>query len=116
MIHYETGDYYKGGLKKGKRHSNGFYFERATKMTYNGEFYDDVRHGQGTLCSERAGYSYIYDGFWHMGMRQGVGQEVTAKGKYNGEWQDDQRHGLGLSVDADNNMYEGQFRFGKKCG
>ena len=69
MIHYETGDYYKGGLKKGKRHSSGFYYERATQMTYNGEFLDDMRHGQGTLCSERPGYSYIYDGFWHMGMR-----------------------------------------------
>ena len=74
---------------KGKRNASGFYYEQASQMTYNGEFLDDMRHGQGTLCSDRKGYHYIYDGFWYEGKRQGVGQEVTAKGKYNGDWMDD---------------------------
>ena len=101
---------------KGKRNASGFYYEQASQMTYNGEFLDDMRHGQGTLCSDRKGYHYIYDGFWFEGKRQGVGQEVTAKGKYNGDWMDDKKHGDGVSVDDQNNMFEGQFRFGKKHG
>ena len=28
----------------------------------------------------------------------------------------DQRHGEGVSVDVENNMYEGRFRFGKRDG
>lgn len=115
-IYYETGDIYRGGLKKGKRNSSGFYYEQASQMTYNGEFMDDMRHGQGTLCSDRKGYHYIYDGFWFKGKREGVGQEVTANGKYNGDWVDDKKHGDGVSVDAQNNMFEGKFRNGKKHG
>ena len=41
---------------------------------------------------------------------------MTSKGKYNGEWFDDHRHGEGVSVDANNNMYEGRFRFGRRDG
>ena len=87
-------------------------------MTYNGQFLNDKRHGQGTLCSERDSEQrkYIYDGEWFDGVRNGLGMEITGKGKYNGEWLEDQWHGQGISVDQDGNMYEGQFQFGKRHG
>jgi len=118
MIYYETGDLYKGNLLSGKRHGPGYYYDRAGQMTYNGYFLNDKRHGQGTLCTERDGIenTYIYDGEWFEGCRNGMGQEVTSQGKYNGEWLEDLRHGHGVSVDKDGNMYEGQFSFGKKHG
>ena len=59
---------------------------------------------------------YIYDGEWFEGHRNGMGQEITNRGKYTGEWLEDQRHGQGISVDQDGNMYEGKFMFGKKHG
>ncbi len=60
-------------------------------MTYNGQFLNDKYHGQGTLCTEADGSinTYIYDGDWFEGVRNGMGQEVTVSGKYNGEWLED---------------------------
>ena len=81
-------------------------------------FMNDNRHGQGTLCSEQdtGPNVYIYDGEWFEGHRNGMGQEITSKGKYTGEWLEDQRHGKGISVDENDNMYDGLFMFGKKHG
>ena len=118
LIYYETGDVYRGNLKQGKRHGAGYYYDRAGKMTYNGQFANDKRHGLGTLCSEQDSSvnQYIYDGEWFEGVRNGLGQEVNRSGKYNGEWLEDHRHGEGISVDPDGNMYQGLFMFGKKHG
>lgn len=118
MIYYETGDLYKGKLKQGKRHGAGYYYDRAGKKTYNGQFMNDNRHGQGTLCTEEdsAQNMYIFDGEWFEGYRNGMGQEITSKGKYTGDWLEDHRHGQGISVDEAGNMYEGHFMFGKKHG
>ena len=41
MIYYETGDFYKGNLKQGKRHGVGFYLDKAGQRTYNGQFVND---------------------------------------------------------------------------
>lgn len=87
-------------------------------MTYNGLFSNDKYHGRGTLCSEKDGTTntYIYDGQWFEGLRNGTGQEVTSSGKYHGEWLEDMRHGKGISVDSSGDMYEGMFHFGKRHG
>ena len=45
VIYYETGDIYKGNLKQGKRNGAGYYYDRAGKKTYNGQFLNDNRHG-----------------------------------------------------------------------
>ena len=116
MIYYETGDYYKGSLKKGQRNGAGFYYEKQIKMTYNGQFLNDKRHGNGMLCSEREGDKYIYDGSWFEGMKNGYGQEVTQKGKYNGEWLEDMRHGTGVNIDNNGDVYEGEFKLNKRHG
>ena len=116
MIYYETGDFYRGGLKKGQRNGVGYYYEKQTKMTYNGNFQNDKRHGNGTLCSESKANNYVYDGNWYEGMRNGQGQEVTSKGKYNGEWFEDMRHGKGISIENTGDVYEGEFKFNKRYG
>ena len=36
MIYYETGDFYKGGLRRGQRNGTGFYSEKQARMTYTG--------------------------------------------------------------------------------
>ena len=101
MIYYETGDFYKGHLKQGSRHGQGYYLDNGSQVTYNGQFVNDKRHGQGTLCSEKDGTTnmYIYDGSWFEGLKNSLGYEVSSKGKYNGEWLEDMRHGQGISVD-----------------
>lgn len=75
VIYYETGDLYRGALKQGKRYGAGFYFDKSGQMTYNGLFANDKYHGMGTLCSEKDGTTntYIYDGQWFEGMRNGTG-------------------------------------------
>ena len=106
LVHYENGDYYKGQLRQGQRNGQGFSCESS--YTYNGEWVNDLKHGNGTLCSEQNDSStlsikmhhdyYLYDGEWYMGKKQGLGQEVTCHGKYNGEWLNDKRHGYGSSM------------------
>lgn len=44
------------GMKRGI----GVYYEHATGLTYNGDWWDDLRHGTGNLSSQNQ--DYVYDG------------------------------------------------------
>ena len=65
------GSYYFGDFKEGKRHGAGMSLSRSG-VTYEGEFFNDLKDGCGCLWTE-TGPAYF------------------------GEWQLDKRHGSGVS-------------------
>lgn len=65
----KSGDTYEGEFKNGMKHGQGTYTYRNA-ATYVGEFKNDMRNGQGTF--------EFFDG-----------------DKYEGEWKNDKRHGQG---------------------
>jgi len=88
-------------------------------QTYNGQFFDDMRHGNGTLNSETdSGESpeYVYDGEWSYDKREGHGQLITKHIKYSGNFKSDQYHGYGVYCDQEGRVYCGDWEFGIQHG
>lgn len=81
--------------------------ENDSGLTYEGEFCQDLRHGQGTLTNKSG--SYLYEGQWMHGVKHGQGQLWTDKSKYSGGFRDDQFWGTGSLVDENGDLYEGDF-------
>lgn len=73
--------------------------------TYDGEWSNDKRNGQGVLKQKRGGK---YEGDWVDDKRQGKGAQQWPKGhRYTGDWRDDKRHGQGTFVYPDGGKYVG---------
>lgn len=102
---WDNGDYYKGGMKGGKKQGKGTHYSAG--LTYIGNFDNNNREGEGTLTSEKD--DYIYDGQWHQNLKHGHGMEVSSSGKYTGAFFRDLMHGEGTFVDSFANIYSGQF-------
>ena len=82
--------------------------------TYEGEWKDGERHGQGTY-DDNAGSVYI--GEWKYDERSGEGIQIYPDGsKYEGQWENDQRNGQGILILPDGQKYEGAWKDNKKHG
>ena len=82
--------------------------------TYEGEWKDGERHGQGTY-DDNAGSVYI--GEWKYDERSGEGIQIYTDGsKYEGQWENDQRNGQGILILPDGQKYEGAWKDNKKHG
>lgn len=55
--------------------------------TYEGEWLNHVRHGQGTYTYSATGTKYV--GTWNNGKREGHGELIHANHKYVGVFKDD---------------------------
>ena len=65
----------------------------ATGAKYDGDFYNDMLHGQGLLRYENGDQ---YEGTFFDGQRHGKGRMVWKEGHwYEGDWLRDRRHGEG---------------------
>ena len=77
------GDQYIGEFFKGVRYGQGKLFENATSSRYEGEFVNDVQHGFGSLQHREVveGQStwITYQGEWRDGVKHGEGIEIDAK-------------------------------------
>jgi len=62
-----------------------YYYINAD--TYEGEWQNHVRHGQGTYVYAETGTKYT--GTWKDGKREGQGELIHANHKYVGPWRDD---------------------------
>ena len=82
--------------------------------TYEGEWKDGERHGQGTY-DDNAGSVYI--GEWKYDERSGEGIQIYPDGsKYEGQWENDQRNGQGILILPDGQKYEGAWKNNKRHG
>ncbi|POM81354.1 Hypothetical protein PHPALM_689 [Phytophthora palmivora] len=84
--------------------------------TYEGQWVQDLRHGNGVLTS--GSKDFIYDGAWENDQRCGYGHCVISCGRetYSGQWRANAFHGTGQYTDAEGSIYEGEFVQGKKHG
>lgn len=139
-----VGKWYQGDWVDGRRNGLGVYKQwlptdySVILEEYQGEYVNNLRHGQGTLTNANGIYSgpfvndkpegqgtmkyadgSVYVGSWKRGIREGVGTFTAASGfalKYEGEWKDDNRSGKGKLTLSDGSVYEGQFKKGKMHG
>ena len=107
---------YTGELKNGKRTGKAKCISNSIwgYDTYEGDFQDDMHHGQGTMAYAD-GDKYV--GQWKDGSYYGQGTMTYADGdKYVGQWKYDMRHGQGTMTYADGGKYVGQWKDGRYHG
>lgn len=103
---------YKGTLVKGKRVGNGLMVY-PDSSTYEGDWNNDLRSGNGTYKSVE--YSYV--GFWDNDMPNGNGEKTWSNGgKYVGSFLDSMRSGEGTMLYADGSRYEGTWLNDQRSG
>ena len=81
-------------------------------MIYEGEFSDNLYHGEGTLYDESG--AMIYQGGFLQGVRSGTGMEYRADThtlSYYGSFVNDMREGSGVAYEEDGStvQYRGDF-------
>ena len=106
---------YKGNIVLGLKEGTGEYEYKTEKMTFSGEYKNDLRHGNGKLASEDGSYYYVGD--WVENKMEGKGILYSSKlGKYSGGFHKDSFEGKGKLEDLEKNVYEGMFHKGLKKG
>lgn len=90
------------------------------KTKYEGEYKNDLKHGQGRMTYKNSGI--IYDGSWIKGKREGKGSlyKIQPDGErvliYSGLYKNGKPHGFGKKVSKSGNVYEGQLEEGEFNG
>ena len=87
---------YEGEWREGLRHGEGTEqtVPPGASGKYTGQFLADLRHGEGTMHYDTGG---VFEGEWRAGLRQGKGVEVfVSGGRYEGEFFRDLFNGHGL--------------------
>lgn len=85
-ILFANGNTYVGGLKEDMLHGKGILRDVVQQSVYDGEFFEDQRHGYAV---------FTYPG-----------------GRYEGQYQNNKRHGRGKDEDDAGNMFDGEFQRG----
>jgi hypothetical protein len=148
-ILYKNGQTYEGSMVNGLRVGSGLHTftenDVLNRTTYDGEWKEDERSGNGTLML-KDGEKYVgefrnglyhghgvltfsennvneranYDGDWKHDKRSGNGTLTWKDGqKYVGEFQNDNRHGHGVlttSVNSTAIRYDGEWKEDKRSG
>eukprot|EP00486_Rosalina_sp_Unknown_P003483 CAMPEP_0201568190 /NCGR_PEP_ID=MMETSP0190_2-20130828/9137_1 /ASSEMBLY_ACC=CAM_ASM_000263 /TAXON_ID=37353 /ORGANISM="Rosalina sp." /LENGTH=208 /DNA_ID=CAMNT_0047989041 /DNA_START=85 /DNA_END=711 /DNA_ORIENTATION=- len=90
-VQYANGDTFEGDFVDGKKTGQGIYFWKEQNATYDGEWNEDVRTGNGK-------FTYP-DG-----------------SKYVGQWKENQRSGKGIMTYPNGDSYDGEFKNGLRDG
>jgi hypothetical protein len=111
-INYEDGSKYIGYTKDGMKDGKGKLL--TLEYVYEGEFSKDYFHGFGKYENS----DMTYEGNYVNGMKNGNGTQILKKDeyKYIGEWKNDNKHGIGKEYLPDKSQYDGYFENGKKHG
>ena len=93
---------------------NNIYFnlidDTKVKVTYKGEFFDDLENGNGSETSEQG----TYTGEWKSGAKNGFGKMVYKdKRIYEGEWENGEPNGQGTMILTNKKIQKGIFSNGK---
>jgi len=133
IMFYKTGDRYEGYWLDGTHHGKGKYFW-ANGDTYSGSFKMNLMHGKGMHTRVTDGdWTYIYDGDYLENVRHGQGslREVRASVEYEGPryveftgyFENDMFHGKGRLLVYDSKAklikyeeHDGIFKYGVKDG
>jgi uncharacterized protein (TIGR02145 family) len=76
------------------------------KVTYKGQFAEDMKNGQGTEISNEG----TYTGEWKEGSMQGVGKMIYKNGRvYEGQWSNGMPNGDGTLILANKSVQKGKF-------
>eukprot|EP00237_Pycnococcus_provasolii_P000252 CAMPEP_0119207026 /NCGR_PEP_ID=MMETSP1316-20130426/40686_1 /TAXON_ID=41880 /ORGANISM="Pycnococcus provasolii, Strain RCC2336" /LENGTH=997 /DNA_ID=CAMNT_0007203429 /DNA_START=127 /DNA_END=3120 /DNA_ORIENTATION=+ len=111
-----NGDVYRGSYRAvdGVPHGHGMYTWTRDGNSYEGEWFDGLRHGVGTY---RWASGASFKGEWLEGQISGVGKLKGADGSlYVGSWLADRRHGLGKKTYVTGDVYEGIWKNGLPHG
>ena len=86
--------------------------EPNISITWSGECYHGLAHGQGILQWYQGGKPIArYEGEMKDGLANGSGKISYANGpRYEGEWQNGERYGRGTFTFANGARYTGDFR------
>ncbi len=88
-------------------------------VRYEGEWQNEVYHGNGTTYYPTNVTQKCYEGEWKDGKRDGYGIEYYSNGNkyYEGTWHNSERHGQGIVYyTTGDKEYEGEYRNGKPHG
>jgi len=87
---YPNGDLYIGQWRGGLRHGHGSFTEKATGLSYEGEWENDQPHGEGQLRDVMG----LYSGQFFRGLRHGEGMLLNEDGiALRGRWVHGRRDG-----------------------
>jgi hypothetical protein len=93
---WTSGDTYDGEVKNAIRHGKGLFSYHALEATYNGQWVEGMRQGEGEL---KYNATSSYKGGWVKDKKEGKGLMIYDSGdRYEGEWRADKRHGYGIMV------------------
>lgn len=145
IMNLSSGDCYTGAWKDDLKHGNGLHQNAHTLHVYEGEFFNNQRHGFGILSvpkvkliklkkveslfqsvkkkSIQSGLGVApellkiqYSGNWKDGVKEGLGIEYFEGSVFQGQFKDDYRNGWGKEVYVDGRVYEGEYHNDKRHG
>mmetsp|Transcript_62320 Transcript_62320/g.115663 ORF Transcript_62320/g.115663 Transcript_62320/m.115663 type:complete len:220 (+) Transcript_62320:95-754(+) len=112
---YNDGSTYRGQMMNNKRNGHGAWLSVTGR--YEGQWKDDVQHGQGR---QKWSDGRVYEGEFAHGKFSGFGHMtwITPQGQlvYEGEYKDDLKHGKGKFTWHDGRVYDGDWFDGKRHG
>lgn len=112
---YDDGSTYEGQLVDSKRHGQGRW--RSAHESYEGQWSEDQRDGEGTQTWEDA---RLYRGQFRAGKFHGIGRMEwrTKQGLvvYEGQYVNDLKHGNGRYCWPDGRVYDGEWSRGTRSG
>ena len=84
-------------------------------MYYDGTYDNGLYHGAGEFAEEDGS---LYVGSWHLGLRQGQGNQVNNRERheYSGSFAEDEYHGNGKCTWVNGSVYEGAWVKGTPNG
>lgn len=105
---------YKGYFEEGKKKGKGTLVDLVNHITYEGNFDNDEREGEGKETYEDGS---VYVGSFVKGKKCGKGKLVLPNGSfYRGDFKDDKLDGKGLFKWNKEKSYYGQWNNNEICG
>lgn len=109
---FENGSEYSGKWMRGMMHGTGSF--AFLDNIYDGEFFENKKHGQGKLSMPLIG---VYQGQFEEDSMSGGGKLIYGNGDtYVGGFLDGMRHGMGIMQYASGDSYDGMWEKGVPHG
>lgn len=126
-LQWEDGSFFFGTFVDGKKHGRGSWVDAAGNFMHEGEWRDDVMHGEGV---QTWADGEVHEGQFRKGRFSGRGKtawttRVAAPSapaaergiaSYEGQYSGGEKHGEGRFTWPDGRTYEGQWHRGKRHG